>query len=421
MLNDFKLNTRELVSLIAIQTISTSNDAQAFHNWFYTHSKPVNSVRSGAVYSLTYKTGASIGAIPFEVRKLGNVVTVVIPRLGAPRYFYLLKDMVVTSGDDHLNHASCLYGLATFGCALSQQSLFLIAKDRETLAKSVVKNPIPVLNTRKWKVLEGLSHANLLNRSYVTDRQTKKQVKHAEIANEVVQYLANILAGCERVWVSFPTLARISAVDLEELDASSVTCFVEKYEQLNRFCSVGNAPQSGLFYRVRTLREFRALSLMQSYTNKFNSCQYLPLHTLPMETVLAYLERGAFALAGVVDNVMDDGFFIAGQDKDWTDGLQERYFTLGEDGLVSSRFYIFKLADNLRVANNFYNLAHLPLRVDGKTYVVAPTDTFNGKSYCNTVTFSLPVSALADEHWRVAVLAAWAKADSTVDNVYDVF
>ena len=227
--------------------------------------------------------------------------------------------------------------------------------------------------TKLYKVLTNTSALSKLakllgcNKFSASTRNVNNRVpKQVILESPTYQYLLGILNTCDETYVK-------ATIPDEPLTPSSVNRALKRYYSKSE-------DASGIYKYANTVQQVRALSLLQSYTESFHSCQYYPVHMIPLAKARKAVEDGLYYLEYILcKEILEHGDFQNElysylQDTNTVDST--RYFTQNTDGTVKSRFTLFALDDGQVVANNFYNATMSNLEIDGNKYL--PYDKYGG-------------------------------------------
>ena len=231
---------------------------------------------------------------------------------------------------------------------------------------------------RAYKDLTNTSALSKLAKSlgyskFVPSIRSQRKPKEVHTDSPVFKYLLSILDTCPS--------ANVTAIE------SSVDTEAKLDERLKYYYSKQKRKDaSGTFKYAYSVEQVRALSLLQSYTESFNSCQYYPVHLLTLSMAETVIEGGLDILDTLIYNEDTDEYLTTTSDcrddvvahKDFDTYLFKyeqdtelafniRYFTQNTDGTVKSRFTIFPMESGAIVANNFYNMTPANILADDIT------------------------------------------------------
>jgi len=310
--------------------------------------------------------------------------------------FYIHKDVAISVTPVVPRTVACLSSLVThvfhnlFQSGRHPSVLFLFSKP-ESIVKKVSTLKGRLAMTKLNKVLEGLTEKRVVLEPGYDVAAVRKPDPSPKC--EIVTFLSDILKGCDQVVVE--TLAIKSPKDCVykgDYSEMSLDLFVRRYsEQAGQQVIKGSTK---LYYTPTTARQYNALCLMQSYTQHFRSCQYLPLQSFDKYEVEAYLGGDISEIEGFFSNFD----FVALQHLDFEDRSTLRYFTLDSEGFVQSRFNLYyDLNLGHYVANNYYNMTVQCFRIQGVIYMPGNALQYNGNSYLNIIPTPPTVDSLEKE------------------------
>lgn len=180
-----------------------------------------------------------------------------------------------------------------------------------------------------------------------------------------VSYLRSVLINCKQVLISFGKVRSTK----EYFKMLSVAAEYPTGLALNYPLIISAAQRlanhnepDALWYYTGSQKEFNALVLMQGYTKHFSSCQYIELHAVDAEK-----QRRLVLNKQLIKDTAFGDDYCNDQCDDFGKGVTF-YFQLDAEGLVKKRFFTYTI-DGVEVSSNHYNVAPLPLTIDGKPEV----------------------------------------------------
>ena len=288
----------------------------------------------------------------------------------------------------------------------------VIVLDPEYVREKLYLKEVPHSDKEKWSVYRLESHnddsyytvvcySTRYYKTYVTDI-IKKQIQRnvfkslgltyaePEFSSRIIDggktsercetfdYLSSIIQDCPEVRVQSQSKLPLMDFLLNEGELSDYTWLLDSTHANYRLYQLWK-PMTGMWKTPATIEQYRALSLMQSYTPFFSSCQHIDLTKLPVENAKCMVTNGIrFHKAS-----MRRTSFKVYQELDFHEGLCTRYFQT-EDGFIKSRFNKYRTELGREVLNNFYNCTMQNLIIEGRIYNRKTSDdNFNGISYYN--------------------------------------
>lgn len=355
----------------------------------------------GYLYRLTYEIALSPHVDEADVYRHKNFVLIETALEGQSIYL-VQKDMAILLHTTERYKHAYLKGIATKVLDPHGVRVFLLSTNSKSLAKKAVTcdekqilrlflATFPMLATR---VGDGVRAKLQSSNEAVTSKiKTGRKVKGC--ASQC--YLADVLRTCPKVDVSFMKTVKPSKLVFEDCDGGSETMTMLNYIRAYKQLSKVQGDVSGEWYKVETQAQFRALTLMQGYTQVFDSCQYIPVHNLSLETIKFHLNEASLSQVRMLLEGYGSEYNNNRQDEDWVSGNVVRYFCLDEDGFILRRFYAFKSQDNGHYyLNNFYNCCPAHAHIDGHPFLASDIESFKGYAYRNCVELLIDAAYIPD-------------------------